>query len=404
MPVPNPAELISVAEAIAILDAAAVRTRIERVPLAEALGRRLAEDLLTDRDYPPFDKSVMDGYAVRGGDLQALPAELRVVGEIAAGQAPGASLSPGQAIAIMTGAPLPPGADGVVPVEEVVVKGECIRVERRVPIDRYIARAGSDQRRGGVAIGRGAIVNAAQLAAAATVGAAHVNVFARPRVAVLATGDEIIPADQPPAPHQIRNANSPMLIGLLRQLGCQVVDLGQVIDRPELIRSALEAGMQHDAMLITGGMSMGRYDHVPRILSELGVVLKITKVRIKPGKPFVYGVQRDCHIFGLPGNPVSAMVCTVRLASRVLRRLGGGELEERWTSAALVTDLSANGPREFYQPVVVEATAEGMRARPLNWKGSGDVFTLAAANALLMRPENEPPRPAGSIVRVLPLL
>jgi molybdopterin molybdotransferase len=298
---------------------------------------------------------------------------------------------------------LPAGADGVVPVEEVQLDGDMIRIAGPVPVTRYIARAGSDQRRGGMALAGGTALRAAQLAAAATVGAADVDVFARPRIGVLATGDELVPAGRVPAPHQIRDANSPMLIALLRQLECEPVDLGHVADKPDLIRPALEQGLRQDALLVSGGMSMGRHDYIPGLLQELGVELKISRLRIKPGKPFVYGTHGACHIFGLPGNPVSALVCAVRLVQPILRRMAGGDPEPHWILATLSADLPANGPREFYQPVAIDHSPEGVLAQPLEWKGSGDVFTLAAAHGLLLRPGNEPPRPAGSMVRILSL-
>jgi molybdopterin molybdotransferase len=254
-----------------------------------------------------------------------------------------------------------------------------------------------------------------------------VKAFAKPRVAVLATGDELVPIDATPGPAQIRNSNSVMLVSLLKRLGCDVTDLGVVRDTPDAVRDALESGMRFDVLFVTGGMSMGAHDYVPRTLLDLGVDLRITKLRIKPGKPFVFGIAEEkkgtqvfspegekgtqvfsspeprilnpCFVFGLPGNPVSGFVCTVRLAARLLARLRGTEPEPRWTTAPLLSPLAQNGPREFYQPVVL--TKGG--CEPLEWKGSADVYTLAAANGLLVRAENEPSRAAGDVVRVMEL-
>jgi molybdopterin molybdotransferase len=254
----------------------------------------------------------------------------------------------------------------------------------------------------------GTQVGPAQVAVAATVGAATLEVFAAPRVAVLSTGDELVPVDAQPGPSQIRNSNGPMLIALLRKMGCETTDLGTIPDHPEKLRSALEAGLRHDALFVSGGMSMGTYDYVPRLLQELGVELKITKLRIKPGKPFIFGTRGDPFVFGLPGNPVSAFVCTVRLASRLLTRLAGGAVQEKWLTGRMIVGLPANGPREFYQPAIRTAAAGTISAQsefapitPLGWKGSADLFTLAMANVLLVRGENEPPVPKGTIVRVL---
>lgn len=442
---PDVSDLLSVVRAIRIIDSVVVKPRTIRVRLGEADGLHLAQAVMTDRDFPPFDKSQMDGYAVRRGDVATVPAELRVVGEIAAGQSPTRVVEPGETIAIMTGAPMPPGADGVAPVEDIEkIDHEMIRV-LRVAGDpgRFIARRGSDCGAGQVVLKQGGRLGPAQIAVAASVGASELEVYARPQAAVLATGDELVSADCVPGPSQIRNSNSPMLISLLHRLGCDVTDLGVAPDQPDVIREALERGLAYDALFVTGGMSMGEYDYVPRVLKELGVDLKITKLRIKPGKPFVFGVREgdalspviaggtspgpgsqepglpptaitdraDSHlsfVFGLPGNPVSGFVCTVRLASRLLARLAGGVPEERWVSGKLDSGLPANGPREFYQPAV-RALASGRDSShselatitPLKWKGSADLFTLAQANVLLARPENDPPLPRGTVVRAL---
>ena len=396
---PDVSELLTVAQAIDVLDGVAVKPRVVDVALADADGLVLAADVVSDRDYPPFDKSLMDGYAVRCADLTATsPVTLNVVGEIAAGQQAARDLAAGEAFAIMTGAPMPAGADGVVPVEDTEL-AETVRILRSTTPGRFIAKRGSDVRGGATVLRRGVRLGPAQLAVAASVGASRVAAFAKPQAAVLATGDELVPIDQTPGPAQIRNSNSLMLVSLLKRLGCAVTDLGVVRDTPDAVRSALADGMRFDVLFVTGGMSMGQHDYVPRTLAELGVDLRITKLRIKPGKPFVFGVKDGRFVFGLPGNPVSGFVCTVRLAARLLARLSGLDPEPRWLTEPLVSPLPANGPREFYQPAVF--TEKGVTV--LEWKGSADVYTLAAANALLVRAENEPARPAGDVVRVLEL-
>lgn len=420
--------LLSVRQAIDVLDKVDVAPRIERRALLDAQGYRLAQEVRADRDYPPFDKSLMDGYAVRSADVIGKPpVELAVVGAVPAGSVPTRAIGPGEAMAVMTGAPLPEGADGVAPIEDVqVVAGDAdaagfvnegrIRIMRAASPRRFVSARGSERVADDPVLRRGAQLGAAQIAAAASVGVAHLEVYAKPRVAVLGTGDEIVPIDQTPGPAQIRNSNNVMLLALLKRLGCQATDLGVVADDPAAIRERLVEGMRHDALLVTGGMSMGAHDHVPRLLAELGVDLKITKLRIKPGKPFVFGVRSSAehsapsatYVFGLPGNPVSAFVCTIRLASRLLARMAGSTPEERWVMGRTDVGLPANGPREFYQPVIRTVAAGGKSAQaefatitPLAWKGSADVFTLASANALLVRAENDPPLPKGTIVRVL---
>jgi molybdopterin molybdotransferase len=405
---PDVSGLLTVQQAIRIIDASPVKPRVARVRLEDAAGLRLAAPLVADRDYPPFDRSLMDGFAVRSADVAAEGASLKVIGEVAAGQWPSQSVAPGEAIAIMTGAPLPGGADGVVPVEDVEKEADSIRILRPGDPRRYVAARGSDCPAGKEVVATGTAIGPAQIAVAATVGAAQVDVYASPRVAVLSTGDELVSVDAQPGPSQIRNSNGPMLIALLRKMGCETTDLGTIPDRPDMLRSALEAGLRHDALFVSGGMSMGTYDYVPRLLQELGVELKITKLRIKPGKPFIFGTRGDSFVFGLPGNPVSAFVCTVRLASRLLTRLAGGAVQEKWLTGRMTVGMPANGPREFYQPAIRTAAAGTISAQsefapiiPLGWKGSADLFTLAMANVLLVRGENEPPVPKGTIVRVL---
>jgi molybdopterin molybdotransferase len=422
MPESHVSGLPSVAEAIAIIDAQILSLPTLRVNLGDAHGLVLAADVVADRDYPPFNKSLMDGYAVRAADVAEGSVTLECIGEIAAGDEPGMDIQPGQAVAIMTGAPLPPHADAVVPVEMRQSleqrPGGASRVTLRGPANpaRYISPRGQDCAAGAVVLRRGQKLGPAQLAVAASVGATRLNVYPRPRAAVLATGNEIIPPDGSPGPSQIRNSNSIMLVSLLRRLGCEVTDLGTVADEPDLIRQAISRGMhEHDVLFITGGMSMGEHDYVPRVLLELGFELKITKLRIKPGKPFVFGLQPKPpkppstptaaaqgkamgYVFGLPGNPLSGFACTLRLCARLLARLAGEDPQQRLIQSALTSPLPANGPREFYQPAVLRADHF---VEPLEWKGSGDVFTLAGANGLIVRPEHEPAMPAGSVVQVL---
>ncbi len=358
----------------------------------------------------------MDGYAVRAADVQAAPADLAVVGVIPAGQWPDRGIGAGEAMAVMTGAPMPAGADATVPVEQTQELSDgVVRVAKSVAAGYAVAKQASDIAAGSVVLKRGSLLEAPAIAVAAGVGAAELPVYARPRVAVLGTGDEIVPIDASPRPEQIRNSNNPMLAALLERLGCDVTDLGIVADDPELIRDAIARGLTFDALFVTGGMSMGQFDYVPKTLVDLGVTLKITKVKVKPGKPFVFGSPLGTPhsalrtlVFGLPGNPLSAFVCTLRLASRVLARMGGGVPQERWVLGRLDAGRPANGPREFYQPVVVR-TRGGLNSaqnelpaiEPLSWKGSADVFTLARASGLLVRVENEPALPKGTMVRVL---
>ena len=317
---PDVSHLITVQEAIAILDAVPVELRAQKVNLADALGRYLAQDLPADRDYPAFEKSLMDGFAVRNSDLSNAGA-LNLVGEVRAGETSSQQLEAGQAMSIMTGAPLPRGADAVVPIEFAQRQGNRVQVTKAGDYTRFVAHSGSDCRAGTVVLQRGIKLGAAQLAVAATIGAAEIEVYDHPRVAILATGDELIGIDQNPQRHQIRNSNSTLLQALLRGYGCAVTDLGMVRDEMAPMIKAIESGLKFDALFITGGMSVGAYDLPPRALAQLSAEILITKLKIKPGKPFIYARLGGCQIFGLPGNPLAGFVCTERLASRVLRRM-----------------------------------------------------------------------------------
>jgi molybdopterin molybdotransferase len=418
---PDVSDLLSVAQAIAIIDDAKVSPRVVSLPLLDADGLVLAEPILADRDAPPFDKSMMDGFAVRSADVAAAPVALRVIGEVAAGQQFDRALGPGEAIAIMTGAPVPLGADSVIPIEDVEHTGDTIRIAKALAPGKAIARRASDVHAGATVLEKGTQLGSAQIAVAAGVGAWKVRVCAPPEIAVLVTGDELVHIDQSPGPAQIRNSNGPMLVSLLRSMGCHVRDLGMAPDSPKDIKAAIEEGLQADVLVISGGMSMGEYDYVPRILGEMGLTFGITKLRIKPGKPFIFATKqywktfiwdsspaddrpappshqvRHKYVFGLPGNPVSAFVCTVRLASRLVARMRGQSPEPVWIDAILSQPLPPNGPREFYQPVLLD---QGI-VHPLTWKGSADIYTLAGANALLVRSENDPAQPAGMRARVL---
>ena len=402
---PDVSNLLSVQQAIEILDAVPVRPRATPLKLLDASGLRLASDIVSDRDYPPFDRSLMDGYAVHCADISSAPSELPVTGTIAAGAVTPPALGTGAAAAIMTGAPMPAGADCVVPVEDTTKldDGRRVRIGHASSSGRYIARRGSDCAAGRVVLTRGTKLTPAAIAVAASVGAHTVDVFPRPTCIVLSTGDEIVPVDAAPGPTQIRNSNSAMLVALLNRLGGDARDGGIVADEPRRIRATIQAALDtHDIVFITGGMSMGEFDFVPQVLSEIGVDLKITKLRIKPGKPFVFGSIKPRFVFGLPGNPVSGFACTLRLCSRLIARLAGGNASdaERWIHAPLAEPLPANGPREFYQPALLRPDGQVL---PLAWKSSADIYTLAGANALLVRPENDPPQSAGTMARLLPI-
>jgi len=364
------------------------------------VGRRLARTVHADRDFPPFDKSLMDGYAVRSADAMIAGASLRVVDQTLAGMSASRELAAGEAVSIMTGAPMPAGADAVVPVEKTRRDGDCVFVEMAMKPGQARSLRGSDCAARSEVLAAGTMIGPVQLAIAASVGASNLSVYAKPRVILFSTGDELVAGDQTPGAFQIRNSNGPMIGELLRRLGCDVTDLGIVRDDVDALREAIVEGMQGDALFITGGMSMGERDYIPSLLRELGLEMKISKLRMKPGKPFVFARSPSVRVFGLPGNPVSAYVCALRLAGRIITRLAGGAPDELMTSAKILTDMEPNGPREFYVPAQLESSG----VRPLKWKGSADIFTLSRANSLIVRGENAAGIQAGLMVDVLKLV
>ncbi|HTW93378.1 MAG TPA: gephyrin-like molybdotransferase Glp [Tepidisphaeraceae bacterium] len=394
-------QLRTVQDAMALIDAVEVHPRPVRLLLAECRGLYLAETLHADRDDPAFVKSLMDGYAVRAADAAA-GAELLVVACLPAGTMAQKPVERGQAMAIMTGAALPEGADAVVPVEQTrqgfVSQGQCVTMIAAARSGQNISPRGSNIKKGDVALAAGCRMEACQMAVAAAIGSAMVNVYAPVNAAVLTTGDELVGPGADPGPAGIRNSNGPMMIALLNRLGCRVRDLGICPDDPRKIRTAIEDGLRQDVLFISGGMSMGERDFVPKILAELGGELKVTKLRIKPGKPFMFAqMSGGKFAFGLPGNPVSAFVCATVLARRLLERMMGAAPAEHVYTTPLGEPLSANGPRDFYQPAQIR---DG-RVYPLAWKGSADIYTLARADCLIVRPADDPARSPGDLTWVM---
>lgn len=417
--------LRSVDEAIAILDALPVTVRKSVPPVEMSPRPLLSEGCLADRDYPPFDKALVDGYAVHAADLGAANVDLPCVGEIAAGHPwSGDAIVAGTCVAIMTGAPLPPGVDAVIPVEETTPLdgGRRVRFGKTAKVGRSIACRGSEAKAGDVVLTAGLAIGPAQVAAVAQVGGwgwmrdaqfaddavefheweggpAAARAAGRLTAAILVTGDEIVDGANDPGPAGIRDTNGPMLQVLLRSLGVSYCPRSRVADDPAAVREAIDRlSREHDFLFVTGGMSMGRHDHVPATLRDLGFALPITKVRMKPGKPFVLATRGASIVFGLPGNPVAVFVCTLRLAARVIRRTRGLPPGGDVKRLKLAASLPANGPREFYQPATLDA--DGC-VTPLEWKGSADVFALARADALIVRPADDPSRTAGDRVATL---
>lgn len=390
--------MISVDEAQALVLSRTVELPPETVSFALAFSRVLRASVRADRDQPPFDRAAMDGFAVRSADARDQGARLKIVGEVRAGMWPDRAVGPGEALRIMTGAPVPAGADAVIQVERTRLVGERLQgeevlLETSAPPGQNIVARGSEAAADSVLLGEGVRIGAPQLAVLASVGAIEPLVSRNPRVAVIVTGDEVIDPSARPSEAQIRNANGPALLAAIQEAGGIPKDAGLVPDHPEETRGAIEQALEegHDALVLSGGVSAGDFDFVEDALGKLGVSLHVTAVRVKPGAPFVFGTRGDTLIFGLPGNPVSTQV-TFELFVRpaLLKMQGARAILRPLIEATLEAPLINRSNRRNYLPVLVHSGSSGLTARPLPTRGSGDIVAHAAARALaIMEPDRQ---------------
>jgi molybdopterin molybdotransferase len=376
-----------------------------------ALGRVLAESIRSDIDMPPFDKATMDGYAVRSADLQAGKGTLAVVGEVMAGQTPSVGVGQGQAIRIMTGAPVPDGADVVVVVEHTrVLSDGRVEIEDSPRPRQNIITRGKEMRVGDEVLSVGSILRPQQLGILATVGRTSALLVPAPTVAVLATGDELIDPAGIPGPSQIRNSNAMMLLAQVARAGAMPHNLGIARDNPASLHERIRAGLDSaDVLLLSGGVSAGQLDLVPGALAEEGVAVGFHKVRMKPGKPLLFGTAQGPDgkkrlIFGLPGNPVSSFVCFELFVRPALRCLAGyRSLELPIVAAELTVDFTYHTDRPTYYPARLELATRCWRVEMLPWLGSADLRALLPADGLAMLPAGDRSYRAGELLDVLRL-
>lgn len=377
----------------------------ERVPLAEAAGRVLAEPVAADREQPPFPRATRDGFACRAADLAK--GSLRVTGLLRAGEAwRGADVGRGETVEIMTGAAVPPGADCVVMLEHMQVEGDVARLMdgRTIQAGDNIVPAGAEARRGEVLLPAGERVGVSGIAAAAACGYATVEVYVRPRVAILATGDELVDVAQTPLPHQIRNSNSHSLAAQVRAAGAEPVVFPAVPDDVARTEDAVTRARGMDLILFTGGVSAGRFDYVEPALLAQGAEFFFTGARIQPGKPVVFGKLPEVYFFGLPGNPISTMVTFALFAAPLLRALGGErECGPRFFQARVESEIAAKPGLTRFLPARLSGDIDGAQVRTIGWKGSGDLAAAAKANCFVVVPEAADGIAAGELVSVLML-
>ena len=376
---------------------------VEAVELAAALGRVLAEEVTADRDYPPFPRSTRDGFAVRAADIAKLPATLRRLGEVKAGEAFAGSVGAGECVQIMTGAPVPAGADAVVMIEDTELKGDQVEVKKSLIVGANIVPRGSEAAGGAILLRPGVHIGYVEMSLLGQVGKTTVQVYRRPRVAVLSTGDEVVAIGSTPGPNQIRNSNAYSMAAQVVHWGGEAVVLGNARDDLDDLERLIRRGLEEDLLVLTGGVSAGKYDLVEVVLRQLGAELHFDAVAIRPGRPAVFGSCQGKFVFGLPGNPVSTMVTFELFVAPALTLLGGAPAPPlQFLKARLAEAVPQKTRLTLFLPARLEGKGSHVTVRALPWHGSGDVVALAHANCTLVVPDNVSELAAGAWVDILP--
>lgn len=401
--------MISVQDALELCLSRAVPLTVELMPLDDTLGLVLAEDVLSDIDSPPFDKALMDGFAVRSADVDA-GAEFTILETITAGQVPTKTVEKGTVTRIMTGAPIPPGADAVVRIEDARIEAEGSKVRFGISFispGESILNRGAAMRQGDFVLRQGRELRPQELGVLAELGKAEIPVRRRPKVAVLATGDELVPVAETPKPGQIRNSNETMLAAQIQRAGGVAIRLGIAKDNRPDLAAKIQKGLECDVLILSGGVSAGTLDLVPSELANAGVKEVFHQVNVKPGKPVWFGVkeQGDARslVFGLPGNPVSSMVCFELFARPVLRKLMGDEqTHPHVVSAQLADEFHNRGDRPVYHPAHFEHWTEAPTVSLVPWMGSADLKATAKADCMAVFPEGGITYREGTWIDVIP--
>jgi molybdopterin molybdotransferase len=398
---------------------------VETIDLLPALGRALAEPIIADRDFPPFARATRDGYAVRAADVGKVPSRLQVVGELKAGDWPEPELctvGPGQAVGIMTGAPLPEGADAVVMVEYTSLEIHSVEVRRSVARGENFVPRGAEAHTGQLLLNAGHRLDHSAIAIAASVGKSSLKVFRKPRVAILSTGDEVVDINATPGPAEIRNSNLYSLAAQVHNAGGEAVQLPIAPDEPRRLRALIEEGLTCDLLLLTGGVSMGKYDLVEQVLGELNAEFYFTGAEIQPGRPVVFGscgadsscgagalarvsapyIPRRKYFFGLPGNPVSTMVTFELFARPMIEALTGMKPQPlMFPRARLKSEIRTKTGLKRFLPAVLSGEFENAEVELARWQGSGDIAALARSNCYVVIPPDRERIDAGEWVPVL---
>ncbi len=396
--------LLPVADALALLLDGAAPTTSERIPLADAANRVLASPLVALRTQPPFDASAMDGYAARAADVATVPAMLTVIGSAPAGRRFAGAVTPGTAVRIFTGAPMPEGADTIV-IQENVRKLDNDRIEvfETVAAGRHIRRRGLDFAEGDTLLEAGRVLDPSALSLAASSNHVELDVACRPLVAILATGDELLPPGSTPGPDQIIASNAYGVAAIAKSCGAQVLDLGIARDDRTVIAERLAQAAQAgaDVVVTLGGASVGDHDFMHDVLEAEGVALHFWKIAMRPGKPLMFGRKGATRYLGLPGNPVASLVCSHLFLTPLLARLGGRPYRPDIRTAMLGAPMSANDLRQDYVRAKAVDTDRGLVATPFDIQDSSMLRILAEANALIIRAPFAPAAAKGEPCQVL---
>jgi molybdopterin molybdotransferase len=399
---PSRPTLLSIDDALALIEAHVVPLPAEDVALEQAYGRYIAEELRAAIDLPPFASSAMDGYALRAEDSTG---RLTIVGESSAGSPYLGELGPGEAVAISTGAVVPAQADAVVPIEDVSVAGERIELTSPIAPGRFVRDLGSDMKRGEVILGAGTRLGSAQIGAAAAVGLAMVSCRRRPSVAVLTTGTELRRPGEQLAEGQIYDANGPMMTAALLTSGAGVEHIPAAADTVEAHRAALTNALEHDVVISSGGVSVGPHDLVRSVGRELGVSEVFWRIALRPGKPLAFGVRGSTLVFGLPGNPVSSLVCFELFVRPALLALqGAASVQPAWSAGVLGAAVEPQRTRDDLIRVRFEAPEGSAVLLPLHGQQSHQIAITAQADALARIPMGTRELPAGTEVAYLSLV
>ncbi|UCB47167.1 MAG: molybdopterin molybdotransferase MoeA [Spirochaetota bacterium] len=381
------------------------RLEIEDIDIHSAYDSVLAEDVKADIDIPPFDKSAMDGYAVRARDITSVPATLGIQNTVKAGDSVSEGVKSGLCVKIMTGAPVPSGADSVVMVEDTqIAEDGGVEILKEVEKGQNICLQGEDVKKGTVVLKRNTVIDAPEIAILSSVGKSVISVYKKPEVAIISTGNEIVEPGKPLKDGQIRNSNGPMLRSMVISLGCKSRYLGIAADTEPALRKKIRDGFKSDVLLLSGGVSMGEYDLIPKVVSDLGAKIFFHKVLVKPGKPLLFALKGKTVIFGIPGNPVSNFTTFhVFIKPALLKMMGITDFEVSLNEAIMDIDFKNRNERVHIVPSRFFFKGTELRVTPFTLNGSADIIGCSKANCLTIIEKNRGNIKKGERVKVLPL-